>query len=287
MILDNYPKDLFLAYPKELRSFPKELIRSDEFKFHFKQKLNNEFILSNGKKFVSDLPHMTFEDIIISLEFQSYKIREDKETVFNVYQAELHNEHKKHVITVVFSMQEDEHKLITHKINPYDGLTMLIVSLTALNQKQTINNSFYKLTNNIGMSDKDYVLFLLAPLMEKGNAVEILKNNIRLIAKAKNLSKEVMDVMMFIQLNFASNWFSEDDFEEIGGLVMCLLTPEAKECWGEVFKKIIEKRAREEGREEEKRGIVLNMLSNDFSHEEISKITGLSIDEISHISLSN
>lgn len=184
-------------------------------------------------------------------------------------------------------MQEDEHKLITHKINPYDGLTMLIVSLTALNQKQTINNSFYKLTNNIDMSDKDYVLFLLAPLMEKGNAVEILKNNIRLIAKAKNLSKEVMDVMMFIQLNFASNWFSEDDFEEIGGLVMCLLTPEAKECWGEVFKKIIEKRAREEGREEEKRDIVLNMLSNDFSQEEISKITGISIDEISHMSLSN
>ena len=283
LILDIYPKVLFDAYPKELEDHPKELLKSDELKLHFKQKLNNEFVLNNGKKFVSDLPHMTFEDIVINLEFQSYKINEDRETIFNVYQAELHNEHKKHVITVVFSMGNDEHELITHKINLYDGLTILIISLNALNQKQTLNNSNYKLRNNIIISDKEKALFLLSSMMDENNKVEVLKENIRLTINAKNLSSQEIRDMLDIQINFAAEWFDNADFIELGDLLMRNLTPKAEKRLKDVFEKIIEERAREE----EKKLIVSNILSNNLSYEETSKLTGLSVKEISDIAQSN
>ena len=111
-----------------------------DFKFHFKQKLPNEYVFRDGRKFTSDIPIDTYEGIVVNIESHSYIIDYDRETIFNLYQAALHNEHKKEVITVVFSMVHDEHELISHKINQVDGFTMLIISLKALNQKQTLNN---------------------------------------------------------------------------------------------------------------------------------------------------
>ena len=54
-------------------------------------------------------------------------------------------------------MVHDKHKIITHKINQNDEFTMIIISLTALNQKQTLNNGNHKITNNISMTDKEKV----------------------------------------------------------------------------------------------------------------------------------
>jgi hypothetical protein len=137
------------------------------------------------------------------------------------------------------------------------------------------------------MSDKEKALFLLSSLMDENNKVEVLKENIRLTINAKNLSPQERKNMLDVQLNSASKCFSEEDLIELGGLVMCNLTPEAKECWGNVFKKIIEERAREEGKEIYKKIIVLNILSNNLSYEETSKLTGLSVKEISEIAQSN
>ncbi len=83
------------------------------------------------------MPALTFEDLIINLEFQSYKINYEQEAKFNVYQAYLHKVHQKHVIKVIFSTVVEMHELITHKINSYDRFTMLIISLKALYQKQS------------------------------------------------------------------------------------------------------------------------------------------------------
>ena len=50
-----------------------------------------------------------FEDMIIGLEFHSYDIDYERETIFNTYQAHLHKNHHKHVFTIVFSLKEDSH----------------------------------------------------------------------------------------------------------------------------------------------------------------------------------
>ena len=173
--MDFYPKAFWDTFPQELLAgCPEGLMYSDMFRFNFKQKLNNEFYSKEKDKFISDSPFETFEKIIIGLEFQSEKIDYERETIFNMYQAGLHKEHKKRVLTVVFSMVDDEHKLVKHKVGISDEFTILIISLKALNQKQTLNNSLNKKNNNLYMSLKEKALFLTSPLMDKTNGLEKL-----------------------------------------------------------------------------------------------------------------
>ena len=244
LILNNCSEELLEKYPKDMiEKHPQEVLKNEEFKLNFKQKLPNEFNLKNGERYLADMPIETFEDLILNLEFQTYIIDFIKESIFNLYPAVLHKKHKKYVFTVVFSTVHDEHKLIYHRINPCEEFTMLIISLKALNLKQTLNNSSYKIANNIDMSDKEKALFLLSPTMNKKKRVEALKETIRLTEENKKITPDEYQDMIKIQMNFASEWFGEDDSEELGGLIMSVLTPKAIDIGGNVFKKIIVKQA--------------------------------------------
>ena len=273
LILENYPYELLEAYPYDLLLYNlEEVLKSGEFKLHFRQKLPNEFISKDGKKMVADIPLETFEDIIVSLEFHSYDIDYERETIFNAYQAELHKEHQKHVITVVFSMKYDEHKLISHKINPYDGFTMLIISLKALNQKQTLNNSLYKIKNNIHMSNKEKALFLLSPMMDDKNkigALDILmKNYYRII----NLTQNELEDMETIIWLYIEKWCKREFMDDEGGSDMAVLTPGAKE----IKEKIYEQGKGEGTGEGFKKSLkAIDMIKKGSSLEDISKETGL------------
>ena len=67
LILKNCPKELFEKYPKEfLNEHKEEILKNEELKLHFKARVANEFILKNGKKFLSDISIDNFENIIIN-----------------------------------------------------------------------------------------------------------------------------------------------------------------------------------------------------------------------------
>lgn len=294
LILDNFPKTFLDTYPQEfLTACPQMILDSGEFKVHFKEKLPNELILDNGKKFIPDMPTITFEDIVINLEFQSYEVNFEQEAKFNVYQAYLHKVHKKHVITVVFSTVALKHELITHKINSYDGFTMLIISLKALNQKQTLNNSLYRNINDIIMSDKEKALFLLSPMMDKDKRVEKTNEIINITPKIRNLSQEEYKNMIQIELNYAKSWFDKDILENNGGDNMAILTKEAQEHIDNLLTKEEKEKYREEGKEigkeigEEKtmQKVIkaINMIKQGFTIEDTSKATGLTEMQINQL----
>ena len=67
---------------------------------------------------------------------------------------------------------------------------MIIISLTDLNQKQTLNRIINKIRNNISLTIKEKVLFLLLPLMDLKHKVEVLKQTIYLTHKIKDLSEK-------------------------------------------------------------------------------------------------
>ena len=53
LILENYPYELLEAYPYDLLLYNlEEVLKSGEFKLHFRQKLPNEFISKDGKKWL-------------------------------------------------------------------------------------------------------------------------------------------------------------------------------------------------------------------------------------------
>ena len=280
LILKNCPKELFEKYPKEFfNEHKEEILKNEEFKLHFKARVANEFILKNGKKFISDISIDTLENIIINLEFQSYLIDYERETIFNMYQAFLHNEHQKQVITIVFSMTHDKHELITHKINQIDGFTMLIISLKALNQKQTLNNILNKNSNDINLSDKEKALLLLSPIMDLDKKIEALNKTISIIDEIKNLSKNEYDDIKNILWIYIEKWCKEEIIAN-GDNNMVTLTKSAKK---------LKEKFIEEGREEGI-GIAISaiaMIKNGSSIEDTSIATGLSKDQINQLCAPN
>ena len=272
LILDFYPKAFWDTFPKELlAACPEGLVSTDIFSFHFKQKLNNEFYSREKNKFISDSPFLTFEKIIIGLEFQSEKIDYKKETIFNIYQAGLHKEHQKCVLTVVFSMVDDEHRLIKHKVGLSDEFTILIISLNALNQKQTLNNSLYKINNNLDMSFKEKVLFFSSPLMDEGNAVEAINIISGAFYRIRNASESERIEMRNIILLYLGKWCPQGFLDDEGD-DMVVLTPEAKR---------IKEKLMEEGIG--KAIYAVNMVNGGSSLDDASKATGLSKTQIAQL----
>ena len=167
---------------------------------------------------------------------------------------------------------------------------MLIISLKTLNQKQSLNNSFNKIRNNIDTSDKEKALFLLSPLTDKKNKVEIIRNTIHLTEHYENIDFQEKRDMLDILLNFAHEWFEEEDFENIGGFKMGdLLTEGAQKH----IEKIILKQTQEKGIEKginigEEKGIekvlrAMNMIKQGFTIEDTIKATGLTEIQIDQL----
>lgn len=101
---------------------------------------------------------------------------------------------------VVFSTVRSKHKLIRHRVGPCEEFTMLIISLKALNQKQTLNNSLYKIKNNISMTDKEKALFLLSPMMDDKNKIVALNLIMNNYYKIDNLTQKELEDMETIIL---------------------------------------------------------------------------------------
>ena len=237
-----------------------------------------EFFTKDGKRFIPDCPFDTFEDLVIGLEFQSSRLGYKRKTVFYEYQANLHFKHKKDVRMVVFSTVHNKHKLFRHRVGPCEEFTMIIISLKALNQKQTLNNSLYKIKNKISMSDKEKALFLSSPMMDlmnKSEAIDVLLNNFYGI---NDLSDDEYGDMLKIVLIYANKWCCEEVENGFGGSDMVVLTPGAQKLYDMLVNEGIE-----QGIEQGIGMIAVNMVKEGFSLEDASRVTGLSKAQIARL----
>ena len=285
LILDFYPKAFWDSFPQELlNTCPEDFLKSDLFGFNFKRKLETEFFTKEGNKFIPDCPFDTFEDLIIGLEFQSSRLNYKRKTVFYEYQANLHFKHKKDVRMVVFSTVRNKHSIIRHRVGPNEEFTILIISLKALNQKQTLNNSLYKIRNKISLSDKEKALFLSSPMMDLGDkvgAINILLNNFHRIS---NLSDEEYDSMFKVAFIYAENWYCKETKNNYGGSDMVILPPSTQKLYDRILAEGMEK-GMEKGVEKGVQMAIsaLNMVNGGCSLDEASKATGLSKSQISQL----
>lgn len=119
------------------------------------------------------------------------------------------------------------------------------------------------------LSDKEKALFFSSPLMDKGNEVEAINVISENFYRIRNLTENEEIEDRSIILLYLCKWCSQK-YSDKRGDDMVVLTPEAKKLKESWIK---------EGREE----IISNILSHDLSFEETSKLTGLSVEEISKI----
>ena len=235
------------------------------------------------------MPFDILENLIISLEFQSTEIKEADKDRFNLYKVILNSEYKKDVISIVFSMDEEEHRVIPHKYNSYERFYIFVISLKALNREKTLNNSNDKIRNNISMLESEKALFLMSFAMDKDKMVETLKETIQLTQLIETVDSRERNDMMMIQLNLAEDCFSEEDFKEIRGNGMAIELSEkaqkridrwAMEDLKEKLRTEVKEEVKEEGKVEGILSVAINMIEKGFSLDQTSLATGLSKTKI-------
>lgn len=287
--MDFYPKTFWDSFPQELLNvYPNVLLTNDFFSFNFKEKLETEFFTNDGKKFIRDCPFVTFEDLIIGLEFQSSRLDYNRKTVFYEYQANLHFKYKKDVRMVVFSTVRNNHSIIRHRVGPNEEFTILIISLKALNQKQTLNNSLYKINNKICLSDKEKALFLSSPMMDLKNKVDAINMLVNNFHRIYNLSDEEYDSMFRVAFIYAENWCCKEVKNNCGGYDMVVFPPSTQKLYDRILAEGMEKGMEEgigKGREDGVQRAIsaVNMVKGGCSLDDASKATGLSKNQISQL----
>ena len=145
---------------------------------------------------------------------------------------------------------------------------MLIVSLIALNQKQTLNSSLYKINNKHNMSDKEKALFLLSPLMFSDNKIEAIRLLMGYFHKINNLSEKEKSETMNIILIYAKQWYFKEEVNNNGGADMVVLPPDVQEFKDRLIEQAIS---------------AVEMVNDSFSLDEVSEATGLSKDKINRL----
>jgi hypothetical protein len=231
----------------------------------FTQVIAAAFDVTNGidaSNAIDELLRHHVDDMVSSEAFDAIQ------TALMNIELQVHQE--KDVRMVVFSTVHNNHKLFRHRVGPCEEFTMLIISLKALNQKQTLNNSLYKIRNKFRLSDKEKALFLASPMMDsknKAEAINVLLNNFYGI---KDLSHEEYEDMIKIVLIYANKWCYKEVENSYGGSDMVVLTPGAQKLYERLVNEGIE-----QGIEQGIDIIAVNMIKEGFSLEDTSRATGL------------
>ncbi len=155
---------------------------------------------------------------------------------------------------------------------------MFVKSLIEENAKETLNTFKKKIKNKEKFTEKDKYKFSSIPLMDLKNKELYLKETIYLTLKIDYLSDEDIRKFWHILLNYAKEWLGDDVMLEIEREI-------AKNDVHPDVLAMLERVAIMKIEDKLLVHVAYNMLNKGFSFEDISDITGLSLNQI--YSLSN
>ena len=206
-------------------------------------------------------------------EFQSTDIRFDDELRFGGYMWRLHRQTKRHVELYIFSTVALENYDIHHKINEENELTMHVISFKEIDSEKVLNRIKKKIANNDEADDDDIVDVVLLPFMgSKRSLTELVEISVNLANELivdNHLREEIKSIQLVLVDKFIEDPDKQDELIGVIGLTNKLL------------KRYVEKHEKI-AREEEKERWINVLIENDVADEDISRSSGLSIDEILH-----
>ena len=162
---------------------------------------------------------------------------------------------------------------IHHKINDENELTMHVISFKEIDSEKVLNRIKKKIANNDEADDDDIVDVVLLPFMgSKRSLTELVEISVNLaneIIVEKHLREEIKSIQLVLVDKFIEDPDKQDELIGVIGLTNKLL------------KRYVEKHEKI-AREEEKERWINVLIENDVADEDISRSSGLSIDEILH-----
>ena len=224
------------------------------------------------------------DDVNLIIEFQSTETNDrfSKRASAYVIITTLKEINDKEVNIVVLSTAE-ESKTVSYRINYLNTFKYKVIGNDLFDGEKIINEIEEKYKNNIPISKKEIVYFSLAPLMTKdGNIEENIKKTIQILIKIEDVPSTTKN------LCYSIVWLLTDKFvkdERLRNLLLDMLGDKMSAVL-EYGKRKEEKGKLEgikEGKLEERKEILLNLVNCGMTIEEISDKTGIDIKDAKRI----
>ncbi len=207
------------------------------------------------------------------MEFESSHVGLKKKKLFKLYIATYdykNNDKNDSIIFFVVSTKEKS-KMAEYNINDWDSFKFPIISLRELDKEKIINNIETKMDNKDTFTNRELIELALTPILEKDkeNVIDQFYETKEIMSKIHYPSDEIKTSVYGIVLMLSSMYFDELDpiRKDIQGDLMGKVDCVAEAC----------KKSFDEG----EINVVRNMLVNsDLSVEEISRISGVSLDKV-------
>lgn len=223
---------------------------------------------------------LELDHLIVLTEFQSTIVKTPDEKRYRLYTAlvDYAKRNNKPIMLIVISTAEKT-KIKQYKINKDCVFTIPIVSLKDFNGDKIINNIENKIKNNQKITRHEMLNLALAPFMSSkkplNKQIEKTVKTLDEVRKSMKCSSDfVFGIELLIVEKFIKNERQHKKLTNILRDTMKIIDEWRQEDY---------ENGKQQGKEEEKINTAKNMLKENYTVKQISKITQLNIESIKQI----
>lgn len=224
-------------------------------------------------------------NVIFMIEFESHYVGTRKKKLFKLYISAFdykNNDENNRIVFFVISTKENS-KMAEYNINDWDSFKFPIISLKDLDKEEIINNIETKIENNEEFTNRELLELGLTPILDdtREKIIEQFFKTTEIMSRVEFPNLEIKESVYGLVLMLSSMFFDELDplrnkiQGDLMGKVDCVMEA-CQKSYDEGVNKGIS-----QGVEQNSLDVAKKMLSmGDYSLEEISDITGLSLDDV-------
>ncbi len=223
------------------------------------------------------------------MEFESSHVGLKKKKLFKLYISAYdykNNDRNDDIIFFVVSTKEKS-KMAEYNINDWDSFKFPIISLRELDKEKIINNIETKIDNKDTLTNRELIELALTPILanDKEKVIGQFYETKEIMSRIQYPSDEIKTSVYGIVLMLSSIYFDELDpiRKDIQGDLMGKVDCVAEACKKSFDKGVSQGRSEglSEGYSEGEINVIRNLLINsDLSVEEISRLSGVSLDRV-------
>ena len=223
---------------------------------------------------------LELDHLIVLTEFQSTIVKTPDEKRYRLYTAlvDYAKRNNKPIMLIVISTAEKT-KIKQYKINKDCVFTIPIVSLKDFDGDKIINNIENKIKNNQKITRHEMLNLALAPFMSSKKPLnKLIEKTVKTLDEVRKSMKCSSDFVFGIELliveKFIKNERQHKKLTNILRDTMKIIDEWRQEDY---------ENGKQQGKEEEKINTAKNMLKENYTVKQISKITQLNIESIKQI----
>ena len=255
---------------------------------NYKKKYPTEIVTIDNENFIMDQLYERDDGILNNVESQSYPTYKKELLRFNEYQRYSSIKYKKPVNTIILYTGNPNHGIHEQWISETNLLKPKYIMFKEMNGNVKLNNLRYKINNNLSLDYIEAQDLVLIPLMRlDGNIEDIVEELCLLMMNDNSISDDFKFKLRKLEVFIINMFVRKEKRKDMFGVIdMNVKLDNLEEDLNNWETEILNKgklegklEGRLEGRQETLEEIA-KRLKEKIPLEEISQITGLSIEKI-------